>query len=118
MDPRREGERTYPAADARSDPGSHGDACSRSGLWWRERFYVPRQRPKRREVFCCEAWIRGERAREVRPKSTEDGERWLESSVDLVYDTIDATVFRKKLQSDEVLVGTIAVGVDPRGLLL
>lgn len=41
-----------------------------------------RKRPKRREVFCCEAWIRGERAREVRPKSTEDGERWLESGRD------------------------------------
>ncbi|GAA5959867.1 hypothetical protein JCM8115_004886 [Rhodotorula mucilaginosa] len=38
--------------------------------------------------------------------------RTFEPSVDLVYDTIDATVFRKKLQSDEVLVGTIAVGVD------
>lgn len=38
--------------------------------------------------------------------------RTFEPSVDLVYDTIDAIVFRKKLQSDEVLVGTVAVGVD------
>ena len=38
--------------------------------------------------------------------------RTFEPSVDLVYDTIDASVFRKKLQSDEVLVGTVAVGVD------
>lgn len=38
--------------------------------------------------------------------------RKFEPSLDLVYDTIDASVFRKKLQSDEVLVETVAVGVD------
>lgn len=38
--------------------------------------------------------------------------RGFEPSLDLVYDTLDATVFRKKLSSDEVLIETVAVGLD------